>query len=140
FGPNAVVTIGGVVADTYVGAGSLYAVVPDGLPNGMHPVVVTNPEGCRTQAAVQFQVRPPKSCGLIGIEAFALVGFAGFLRRRARARRACSAGGRAASRAPPARPSPAFAPAHRRPAFRPSWPLPGPPSRARARAGPRRRP
>ena len=89
FGPNATVTIGGLPATTNWVAGNLFASVPAGLANGLHAVVVANPEGCRTQEVVNFQVAPGggAGCGLIGIEGFALLGFLGWTRRQVRRRR-----------------------------------------------------
>jgi hypothetical protein len=70
-------------------AGVLSAAVPDGLPDGFHPVVVTNPDGCQSQGLVLFEVAPaPRRCGLLGIEGFALLGALGWMRRRARRERA----------------------------------------------------
>lgn len=88
FGPNAQVEIGGLSATVYWISGGLFATVPSGLALGSHPVVVVNPEGCESQQPVTFLVNPPSSCGLIGIEGFALLGFAGWVRRQARRRRA----------------------------------------------------
>ena len=89
FSPNATVTIGGLPAATSRVAGSLFAVVPAGLVDGPHAVVVANPEGCRTQEAVSFQVGPAAGspCGLIGVEGLALLGFLGWTRRRVRCAR-----------------------------------------------------
>jgi glucose/arabinose dehydrogenase/chitodextrinase len=85
FGPAAIATIGGVSAAVTRDGRDLVAVVPSELPHGMHAVVVANPEGCRTQEAVDFEVRARRSCGLIGIEALALLGWLARARRRARA-------------------------------------------------------
>ena len=41
---------------------------------------VVNPEGCEAQEAVSFQVKPPSSCGLTGIEPFLLLGLLGVRR------------------------------------------------------------
>jgi hypothetical protein len=88
FGPNVEVTIGGVAATVIVMPDRLLVEVPAGLANAHHPVVVSNPEGCQTQEAVTFQVKPASSCGLLGIEAFALLGVIGWTRRQARRLRA----------------------------------------------------
>ena len=88
FGPSAEVRFGDVSAEVIQGDG-LFAQVPAGLANGLHDVAVVNPEGCRSQEIVQFEVTPPSSsCGLLGIEAFALLGVIGWTRRQARRLRA----------------------------------------------------
>jgi hypothetical protein len=86
FGPSVQVRVGGIAAATYTLADRLAVTVPPGLADGAHAVVVTNPEGCQSQEAVSFTIIPPgsSSCGLIGIEGFALLGFLGWTRRRAR--------------------------------------------------------
>jgi glucose/arabinose dehydrogenase len=89
FGASPSVTFGGIAAWTGTVAGVLSAAVPDGLPDGFHPVVVTNPDGCQSQGLVLFEVAPaPRRCGLLGIEGFALLGALGWMRRRARRERA----------------------------------------------------
>jgi len=84
FGPNPVVTVGGLPATTYVGGGSVEATVPAGLAEGVHEVTIANPEGCRSASVASFEIVPPVSCGLIGIEGFALLGFVGWTRSRVR--------------------------------------------------------
>ncbi len=86
FGPAAEVRIGGIPAVTTRQGEFLFATVPEGLTLGSHPVVVANPEGCETQQAVEFEVktRPTASCGLLGIETFAILGLVGWTRRQVR--------------------------------------------------------
>jgi hypothetical protein len=83
FGPSVQVWIGGVQAATSTPSGLLVATVP-GLPNGVHGVVVVNPEGCQSQQAVTFQVVPASSCGLTGFELFPVMGLLAAGRRRLR--------------------------------------------------------
>jgi hypothetical protein len=80
FSPSVAVTIGGINAPVTFESGHLLVQVPAGLSNGHHPVRVVNPEGCEAQEAVTFQVKPPSSCGLTGIEPFLLLGLLGVRR------------------------------------------------------------
>jgi YVTN family beta-propeller protein len=83
FGPSVQVSIGGVPAVTTLESGHLMMQVPTGLSSGTYPVSLSNPEGCQAQQVVTFQVKPPPSCGLTGIEPFLLLGLLG-VRRLAR--------------------------------------------------------
>jgi DNA-binding beta-propeller fold protein YncE len=86
FGAAAEVRIGGIPALTTRQGEFLFAEVPDGLALESHPVVVSNPEGCESQELVSFTVtsRPTSSCGLLGIEPFAILGLVGWTRRQIR--------------------------------------------------------
>ncbi len=88
FGPNLLVTVGGVQATTSNLLGEVFAWIPDGLGLGLHEVVVINPEGCQSQEVVTYEIIPGSGCGLLGIEAFALLGVIGWTRRQARRLRA----------------------------------------------------
>ena len=88
FGPNAEVTIGGIPAVITPAPGQLLVTVPAGLALGPHTLVVSNPEGCESQQVANFQVKQRSSCGLIGIETFALLGLVGWTRRQVRRLRA----------------------------------------------------
>ena len=76
FSPNARVQIGGVNATVTRMGGHLLATVPS-LPTGsVQPVVVINPEGCRSQELRTITVAAPEACGLLGIEVLLLPLFA----------------------------------------------------------------
>jgi len=86
--PGAQVLIGDAPAETEWSDGQLRARVPE-LPVGMEaPVVVVNPEGCRSQEPVTVVVLARPACGLLGVEALLPLAVAGATRRwRRRARR-----------------------------------------------------
>jgi len=86
FGPSVEVRIGGLVAAGGVTLGKLLVNVPAGLANGSHLVEVVNPEGCQAQEELFFTVGPGSTCGLIGIEPFAVLGLLQGLRRLRRGR------------------------------------------------------
>jgi YVTN family beta-propeller protein len=73
FGPNVQAIFDGIPAAVTSSFGKYYGHVPAGLANGAHGVTLVNPEGCQSQEAVSFTVSAPTSCGLIGIEPFALL-------------------------------------------------------------------
>jgi DNA-binding beta-propeller fold protein YncE len=80
FGPGLQVSIGGIASETFESGGLQLVRVPTGLANANHPVSVVNPEGCEAQQAITYQVTPPSSCGLTGIEPFLLLGLMGVRR------------------------------------------------------------
>lgn len=86
FGSQAEVWFGSEKAATIVSFGKLLAQVPPVLPLGTYPAVVINPEGCRSQEEIAFEVTPPPppACGLLGLEALAAPALLGGLRRRRR--------------------------------------------------------
>lgn len=72
-GPSASVYFDATPAALTVTAGHYTATVPASLSTGAHTVTIVNPEGCQSQEAVAFTVTAPSSCGLLGIEAFAML-------------------------------------------------------------------
>ncbi len=88
FGPNLIVTVGGLSATTTTLLGEFFAWIPQGLGPGTHEVVVLNPEGCQSQETVTYKLVPGSGCGLLGIETFALLGLVGWTRRQVRRLRA----------------------------------------------------
>jgi len=59
--------------------------VPEGTALGSHPVTVVHAAGCQSQESLSLEVVAGATrCGLLGIEGFALLGFAGWARRRIR--------------------------------------------------------
>jgi hypothetical protein len=71
-GPSTIVRLGGVPMLSTVQAGKLLAQTPF-LPAGQaYPLVVENPEGCRSQERVTLTVAAA-GCGLLGIEAAGLL-------------------------------------------------------------------
>lgn len=84
FSPNARVLIGGLEAAVSRPSGRLLAVVPALAYGYAVPVVVVNPEGCRSLDARALTIAEPMACGLLGFEALAPVALA-CLRRRRRA-------------------------------------------------------
>ena len=80
FGPSVQVSVGGIPATSTFQSGLLIVTIPAGLSPGHYPVSVVNPEGCEAQELVTFQVKPPSSCGLTGIEPFLLLGLLGVRR------------------------------------------------------------
>jgi uncharacterized repeat protein (TIGR03806 family) len=79
FSPNARVQIGGVDVTVARMPGHLLATVPS-LPTGsVQPVVVINPEGCRSQEARTVTIAAPRACGLLGLEVLAWPLFAAAL-------------------------------------------------------------
>jgi DNA-binding beta-propeller fold protein YncE len=87
-GPSFQVLIGGVSATVTNQGGILGAQVPGVLSDGAYPVEIVNPEGCRSQEIVSVTVSGTAGtggCGLTGIEAFALLGGLGLVRRMRRA-------------------------------------------------------
>jgi len=88
FAPGAQVRVGGVASPSVsnVGPGSLAFQVPGGLTVGQsYPVEIVNPEGCRSQEAVNLTIgNPPQACGHTGLEAFALLGLVAGARRLGR--------------------------------------------------------
>jgi len=87
FGPDAYATIGGVKAQTVLWEPDrLMAQVPVQVGEGIHPVVVVDPEGCRSQEELLLTVLPPPpgACGLLGVEPLAVL----LLVRRRHRRRA----------------------------------------------------
>ncbi len=87
FGPDAGVTIGGVACVVQRPGGALFARVPS-LPLGSPaPVVVVDPGGCRSLESVSFTPVAPSSCGLLGLEALAVLPLARCLGGRRRSRR-----------------------------------------------------
>jgi len=85
-GPSFQVRIGGVNAPTYTSFGTLGAQIPMSLADGSYPVEIVNPEGCRSQEILLVSVAGTAGggCGLTGIEAFAVLGLLGGLRRLGR--------------------------------------------------------
>jgi DNA-binding beta-propeller fold protein YncE len=72
-GPSAVAMFDGIPATIQQAPGVNAVQVPAGLAEGPHTLTVVNPEGCQSQENVSFTVTAPASCGLIGIEPFALL-------------------------------------------------------------------
>lgn len=85
-GPSAFVLLGDTPLPLQQLPGEMTFVVPPGTPDGTYPVVVVNPEGCRSQDHVPLQVAPPggSSCGLVGGEALAALAVLRAARRRRR--------------------------------------------------------
>jgi len=85
FGPNAVVEAAGQPAQTQHTSGLLLFKVPAAAVGSQLPIVVVNPEGCRSQQSVSLTVSAPSSsCGLLGIEGAVPWALALWWRRRAR--------------------------------------------------------
>jgi DNA-binding beta-propeller fold protein YncE/mono/diheme cytochrome c family protein len=81
FGTNVQASFGGVPAAVTFSLGRYLVTVPAGLANGPHVVTLSNPEGCQSQEVVNFTVTAPTSCGLIGIEPFAMLALLAGVRR-----------------------------------------------------------
>jgi glucose/arabinose dehydrogenase/chitodextrinase len=84
-GPQAQARLGALALPIVAVWGEPRFQVPAGTPLGSYPVTVVNPEGCESpQSATLAVVGGVNSCGLLGIEGFALLGFLGWTRRRIR--------------------------------------------------------
>ncbi len=83
FGPNRQVWIGGIQSPSVFQVGAmLLAQVPAALTAGqVASVVVVNPEGCQSQEAATVTLTKASSCGLLGIEPFAMLACIGAVRR-----------------------------------------------------------
>ena len=88
-GPSAQVRFGSELLPIVDIMGEPHFQVPFDAADGVYAVAIVNPEGCESQEAVSLQVvTSTTSCGLIGIEGFALLAGLGWTRRRLRSRRA----------------------------------------------------
>lgn len=82
FGPSVEVVIGTTVLTPSEWYGRWLVQLPADFPTtGAFPVRIVNPEGCRSQESVLVSMAP-KSCGLVGIEPFVLLGLLGARRMR----------------------------------------------------------
>lgn len=88
FGPSFHVEVGDVALAPIASEPVWLVQIPLGsaLSLGQHPVTVVNPEGCRSQEGVTVEIlpRPPRACGLFGIESLLLLGLLGRKRLRRR--------------------------------------------------------
>lgn len=80
-GPSTSVWLGGVRMESVLQAGRLLARTPPVPMGQVYPLVVENPEGCRSQERVTLTVAPA-SCGLLGIEVAWLLVLARAFQRR----------------------------------------------------------
>jgi len=84
-GPNAQVEAAGQPVPTQQSSGLLLFQVPAVAVGSQLPIVVVNPEGCRSQQSVSLTVSAPvSSCGLLGVEGALPWALALWWRRRAR--------------------------------------------------------
>jgi len=79
-GPSAQAVFDGIPAAISFSVGRTLATVPAGLANGAHSVTIVNPEGCQSQQTRTFSVTAP-TCGLLGIEPFAMLAVLRAMRR-----------------------------------------------------------
>lgn len=79
FGPDLRVRVDGHEAPVYLANGEWHALVTGGTPEQVLSISVSNPEGCTAPETASLTIlRPPPSCGLLGIEALvALLPLAG---------------------------------------------------------------
>ena len=81
FGPSVQASFDGISAPMGITLGKYLVNVPAGLTPGAHTLTVVNPEGCQSQEVVSFTVTAGSSCGLLGIEPFAMLAILGGVRR-----------------------------------------------------------
>ena len=87
FGPSVQASFDGIPASVSLTFGRYLVSVPGGLSQGAHTLTLVNPEGCQSQEVVNFTVTAGTSCGLVGIEPFAMLALLGGVRRLRRSRR-----------------------------------------------------
>lgn len=88
-GPQTQVRLGALALPITTVWGEPHFQVPIGAATGSHPVTLVDSGGCRSPQSTTLAVAPgASSCGLLGIEGLALLGFLGVTHRRIRRRKA----------------------------------------------------